>query len=1057
MPLVRAEVRNEYALGAPELYREVMNKEDPKEVLQGVAVAGLVGVLRQLGDLAEFAAEIFHSLQEEVTRTSSRSHKLMARVKRIETSLSPLEKALLAQRSHLHFAYTLGSNCHPYIPCEQNHFIYSDMPQFIMDSYEDSRGPPCLHLLDKFDPAGPGSCLKRYSDPTFFRRASEASGDAICYKTSKDKKGRKIKKRSWTRSQGVSRDASFAYSSGRIRFTQTTIDGHSSSSQTASTYDATQRSDLNEQTTSTLKNASDHAEGYFHPTNSVKPEEQESTKSISSPVKKQESDFLDYNFLDEKITDAYDDIWNCPFRETAGFSSSSGTWNEKNKNNNIYDDRSMERKTQNRENDGMTPSNIHIRHGESFSPVLNHEYLGSKADDIEISMNSEPRNHVVRTSESADAPADDIESETDQFMDALNTIESECETDTDCTKMKLVEHYPELEDKALKEEVGEVVRHNLECQSSSSRTDILAESSLINGICDNSLISPSPKSHPPTKLEADEFNSVSLVDMDVQSSEMGRGSLHPVSPQSVDSHENESSNAGNILESVLCTDMDVQSSQMGRGSLHPGSLQSVDAHENESSNAGNILESVSYTVSSNIMDDLPEMEISNNSQEHVSETSNVMPVTFWTNGGLLGLQPSKPPDFSMLSSRQGLVVEKEGNIGSSTQHVIDSDKAASQTEIFKRIENNPSMDSSTSHDNQGSGPSVTKTLWKIPPADLDIKSGKLCGPIHQNNNADIRIGSTVTSSQMFEPSNTWLSTGANNKLLLGENRKNSPAIHHNTNAFEQKNRLPVANRTFCGQNKELFSSKRSISSPSSSPPLAHMKISFQPIDGFETLKLKLKFPDASAENGGNTFPSFQLVPEVSISCQNFGSDSDVDTFYRSSPALSDDSLSNRWSESNSENWESSESPTEKDCNIYDALRRISVSTVLDKKHEEFPFVENVLGNTGCCHSFDHRTFGPINDSLGKELKNDVLSPKGVVGPQQFVVMPAPPPPPPVQWEKSEESANGSHYEFGHSHLANTVSQRKPAPFSEDPTDTMHMRKNKAVASDGDDDGNWSET
>lgn len=52
MPLVRVEVRNEYALGAPELYREA-KKEDPKEILEGVAVSGLVGVLRQLGDLAE--------------------------------------------------------------------------------------------------------------------------------------------------------------------------------------------------------------------------------------------------------------------------------------------------------------------------------------------------------------------------------------------------------------------------------------------------------------------------------------------------------------------------------------------------------------------------------------------------------------------------------------------------------------------------------------------------------------------------------------------------------------------------------------------------------------------------------------------------------------------------------------------------------------------------------------------------------------------------------------------------------------------------------------------
>ncbi|MCI04109.1 SCAR-like protein, partial [Trifolium medium] len=36
----------------PELYRDA-NRDDPKAVLDGVAVAGLVGILRQLGDLAE--------------------------------------------------------------------------------------------------------------------------------------------------------------------------------------------------------------------------------------------------------------------------------------------------------------------------------------------------------------------------------------------------------------------------------------------------------------------------------------------------------------------------------------------------------------------------------------------------------------------------------------------------------------------------------------------------------------------------------------------------------------------------------------------------------------------------------------------------------------------------------------------------------------------------------------------------------------------------------------------------------------------------------------------
>lgn len=58
MPLVRTTVRNVYGLGTPELYREA-DKEDPKKVLDGVAVAGLVGILRQLGDLAEYVFLFF--------------------------------------------------------------------------------------------------------------------------------------------------------------------------------------------------------------------------------------------------------------------------------------------------------------------------------------------------------------------------------------------------------------------------------------------------------------------------------------------------------------------------------------------------------------------------------------------------------------------------------------------------------------------------------------------------------------------------------------------------------------------------------------------------------------------------------------------------------------------------------------------------------------------------------------------------------------------------------------------------------------------------------------
>lgn len=67
--------------------------------------------------MCRFAAEVFHGLQEEVSVTFARSHKLMARVRRIETALPPLEKAVLAQRSHLHFAYTAGMINHMILVC----------------------------------------------------------------------------------------------------------------------------------------------------------------------------------------------------------------------------------------------------------------------------------------------------------------------------------------------------------------------------------------------------------------------------------------------------------------------------------------------------------------------------------------------------------------------------------------------------------------------------------------------------------------------------------------------------------------------------------------------------------------------------------------------------------------------------------------------------------------------------------------------------------------------------------------------------------------------------
>ncbi|KAK7349733.1 hypothetical protein VNO77_07351 [Canavalia gladiata] len=191
MPLSKYRVRSEYSLADPELYRAA-DKDDPEALLEAVAMAGLVGLLRQLGDLAEFAAEIFHDLHEEVMATAARGHGLMARVKQLEAEVPSLEKAFFSQTHHSSFFTNGGIDWHPNLRSEQNLVTRGDLPRFIMDSYEECRGPPRLFLLDKFDVAGAGACLKRYTDPSFFKMES-ASSVTSTVEVQREKRIRKVK------------------------------------------------------------------------------------------------------------------------------------------------------------------------------------------------------------------------------------------------------------------------------------------------------------------------------------------------------------------------------------------------------------------------------------------------------------------------------------------------------------------------------------------------------------------------------------------------------------------------------------------------------------------------------------------------------------------------------------------------------------------------------------------------------------------------------------------------------------------------------------------------
>jgi len=182
MPLIRYQLRCEHGLANPELYRAPAaaaaapaasdddHSSSSKALLEGVAVAGLVGIVRQLGDLAEFAAEIFHDLHEQLRALRVRSDGLTSRVLRLETELPAVEKALRTSTDQFRYAYIAGSQWHPSSRTDQNHCTKLDLPNFIHNYYENCHGPPRLFLLDKFDEGGEGACMKRYTDPSFYKR-----------------------------------------------------------------------------------------------------------------------------------------------------------------------------------------------------------------------------------------------------------------------------------------------------------------------------------------------------------------------------------------------------------------------------------------------------------------------------------------------------------------------------------------------------------------------------------------------------------------------------------------------------------------------------------------------------------------------------------------------------------------------------------------------------------------------------------------------------------------------------------------------------------------------
>ncbi|KAI7733962.1 hypothetical protein M8C21_031968, partial [Ambrosia artemisiifolia] len=628
MPLVRVEVRNEYGLGMPELYTET-NREDPKAVLDGVAVAGLVGVLRQLG-----------YFESEVEGEESQKY---------------------VQR----FFMDYKSN---------------DLPRCVMEPYEDCHDPPRLYKLDKRHNLNNG----------YFTQ----------------------KKKSSSRYRDVTHGAPVITHSGRTEYGSANLE--ETPSLDVSTFHVSEKSVIEQEidhlTSIDSKNGSGYIECIFRPSCSTQSEDN-NAKELFSDSNVQHNSYLDSASFDENIH-------NNDLAEDSGSKSAYITWDEKLE---IIDSTSQPNEST---EIPCTTEKIDTDKKEDLNSRV--------VDHIDFDFQDEqPRptpTVIVR------GQRDEIESETDYYMDALNTIESESENDLDCHTKRELKQYSNGNANKL-----DVVNKESHIDDNSMNFEF--------HVPEKTYLGPMSISHE-SHMESNGSSNNENHDLLGSTEVAGISSNSLTTPDKCKSEEVE-----RVAETVV---------RSKEPNSQPLLNKPISTHESP----------------------MPSWSTSG------GQTTVSNPVMFWTNGGLLGLEPSKPPDFGL---------------------------------------------------------------------------------------------PTAAGSEPVEEAKTDLT---------------------------QRSRQENANNN--------------IKSESSG----------QPIDGFQTSKLKLAFPGGNNnddKSNGHMFPSFQLVPEPAVSLHEFESDSDDDTFCRSSPYASEDGHSHP-SESNSEQWDSSESPRIKDHELDDAFGRISSAESVSSTH-----------------------------------------------------------------------------------------------------------------------------
>jgi hypothetical protein len=152
------------------------------EVLEACSVAGMVGILHQLGELAAHAHELFAGLTEEAGSAAERVSNLSIRLHGATEDLARVDDALQSTQEEELIAICTegpGIEYHAAAEVQSNLFVAETRPPALQEAFEAARRPPKLDLLDSFVPKPEGggkyakynlidTCADGWSDKHFF-------------------------------------------------------------------------------------------------------------------------------------------------------------------------------------------------------------------------------------------------------------------------------------------------------------------------------------------------------------------------------------------------------------------------------------------------------------------------------------------------------------------------------------------------------------------------------------------------------------------------------------------------------------------------------------------------------------------------------------------------------------------------------------------------------------------------------------------------------------------------------------------------------------------------